>query len=155
MIPIAGSTAVDFESRLIAFEEAWRSETPPDLDGFLTPASAAGDDAPFAARVRELRDLIPMDLEYRWREPASRLKGSLPPRPRLEDYRARYPELSRPAGSRRNSSGRNTGSDGSGAIDPTDRSISYGSRTWLRFCRKNSVGSMRRSLENTRATIRS
>ena len=58
-----------------------------------------GDDDPFAARVRELRELIPLDLEYRWRGPASRPKGSLPPRPRLEDYLARYPELvNRPAG---------------------------------------------------------
>ena len=92
MIAVAGSTVVDFEGRLIAFEDAWRSGMPPDLDGFLSPPSDSRGEDHSTSRVRELLDLVPMDLEYRWREPASRLKGALPPRPRLEDYLERYPE---------------------------------------------------------------
>ena len=85
MNTVIGSINANFENRLIEFEEAWRCGVPPDLDGYLTPSSGTGDDDLLVARVRELLDLIPLDLEYRWREPSSRLRGSLPPRPRLED----------------------------------------------------------------------
>ena len=47
MIAVTGSTEVDFEGRLIAFEEAWRCGMPPDLDDYLGPPSVTGADDPF------------------------------------------------------------------------------------------------------------
>ena len=52
------------------------------LSVYLTPVSTPADQDSSSARVRELLDLIPLDLEYRWRESASWLGGSIPPRPR-------------------------------------------------------------------------
>ena len=98
MNTVVDRAGADLEDRLVQFEEAWRSGVQPDLDVYLTPSSTPRGDDSSSARVRELLDLIPLDLEYRWREPASRLGGSIPPRPRLEHYLARYPELSSPSG---------------------------------------------------------
>ena len=87
------STEVDFEHRLVAFEEAWRSGEQPDLEKFLAPSPECATAEQSAVRVRELLDLIPLDLEYRWRGSASRQRGLLPSRPRLEHYLELYPEL--------------------------------------------------------------
>jgi eukaryotic-like serine/threonine-protein kinase len=97
MSMVLDTAEVGLENQLVRCEEAWRSGSQPDLDVYLTPSSTPGDQDSSSARVRELLDLIPLDLEYRWREPASRLGGSIPPRPRLEHYLARYPELRRPS----------------------------------------------------------
>jgi eukaryotic-like serine/threonine-protein kinase len=98
MRAVPDTADVGLESRLVQFEEAWRSGIQPDVDVYLTPLATPGDQDSSSTRVRELLDLIPLDLEYRWRVSASRLGGSIPPRPRLEHYLARYPELRRPSG---------------------------------------------------------
>src|SRR5271167_1683932 len=75
------------EQAVEAFEEAWQQTAPagaaPILEHFL-PAPPADD--------RELLlELIAVDLQYRWRQPpAADAQG---PRPRLEAYLARYPQL--------------------------------------------------------------
>ena len=94
----ASLNGVDLEERLIAFELAWKSGMPPDIDGFVSPSSITNDSNTLDTRFQELLELIPLDLEYRWRAPSSRLRGAFPPRPRLEDYLSRYPELIAAAG---------------------------------------------------------
>jgi serine/threonine protein kinase/tetratricopeptide (TPR) repeat protein len=74
------------------FEKAWRSDTPPRIEDFLPPP-----DDPQALR-QLLVELVKTDLEYRWRrapedQTQDQSSSSLPPRPRLEDYLARYPNL--------------------------------------------------------------
>jgi hypothetical protein len=76
-----------FESRLLRFEEAWRSEGPPEIADFL-------DDPPRLSspeRRRLLVELIAIDLEFRWRD--GRRCPSSHERVVLEDYFARFPEL--------------------------------------------------------------
>jgi serine/threonine protein kinase/tetratricopeptide (TPR) repeat protein len=76
---------------LDAFEEAWQGAGPtgaaPALEDFLPPG--VGD------RRQLLLELIAVDLEYRWRTPPAH-SDALGPRPRLEAYLARYPELGPP-----------------------------------------------------------
>jgi len=95
----------DFESRVERFENAWQQGDPPPMSEFVRDVS--GPD-PHAARRELLLELVMIDLEYRWRR-AQRLDtdglpagetvpehpddGELPPRPRLEDYLACFPEL--------------------------------------------------------------
>jgi tetratricopeptide (TPR) repeat protein/tRNA A-37 threonylcarbamoyl transferase component Bud32 len=86
------------EDILDGFEGAWRSGETPDIDRYLTKFCGPSSDELGADRTEVLLDLIPLDLEYRWREPSSALRGPLPPRPRLEHYLARYPELEQPPG---------------------------------------------------------
>jgi formylglycine-generating enzyme required for sulfatase activity len=77
----------DAEQVLEDFEEAWRSGAAPALDGLVAALTRA--DAPEARDL--LKDLVTIDLEYRWRPgtPA----GDLPFRPRIEDYLRRHAVL--------------------------------------------------------------
>ena len=84
-----------FDSVVALFEQAWRSGAAPSVETFLSAAGplngAATQDADLA------RELVLIDLEYRWRksdsssEPA--VAGSLPPQPQTEDYLRRFPHL--------------------------------------------------------------
>src|SRR5687767_5621948 len=76
----------DLTDRLDAFEAAWRSNEPPSIADFL-PQSAA-------ARLEAVRELVLIDMEYRWRAaPAQDALHGLPARPLLADYGARFAEL--------------------------------------------------------------
>ena len=80
------SLSPDLEVYVHRFEEAWRSETSPGLFDFLPAA-----DGP--ARLKVLRELIKLNLEYRWRK-----RGSSGPRviaiQSLELYLQQEPDLS-------------------------------------------------------------
>jgi tetratricopeptide (TPR) repeat protein len=89
--PVSAET--EFEQRLIDFEQACRSGSAPDLGAFLPPAGNSVENGSSAGRTRQFLELVSLDLEYRWREPARRNTDSIPPRPRLEHYLRRYPEL--------------------------------------------------------------
>ncbi len=68
------------------FEEAWHNGAAPRLEAYL-PAGGP-------ARLRVLEELVPIDLEYRWRYViAPGGSAGLGERPTLEDYLARHPEL--------------------------------------------------------------
>ena len=55
----------DFGARLDRFEDAWRSQTPPSIDDYLVPPDA---DGPEGFDLRELlRELIMIDIDWRWR----------------------------------------------------------------------------------------
>jgi serine/threonine protein kinase len=69
------------QDRLEQFDAAWRHGDVPSIEAFLPPAGATG-------RRKVLDELIKIDLEYRWRH------GDNRPGPRLEDYVARFAELS-------------------------------------------------------------
>jgi tRNA A-37 threonylcarbamoyl transferase component Bud32 len=84
-----GSTMPDdeFESRVLAFEQAWRQNGLPDVADFL--------DQPYrpdsAERTRLLNELICIDLEFRWR---GRSANACPyEQLALDHYAARFPEL--------------------------------------------------------------
>src|SRR5262245_53648150 len=81
-MPLGTSTAQDLLDR---FEAAWRSGPPPPIEAFLPVQQPQ--------RQTVLRDLVKVDLEYRWRRNVPGAPGSLKERPLLEDYLARYPEL--------------------------------------------------------------
>ncbi len=90
------------------FQNAWREGKKPKIDDYLEKLA---DDATAEERRELLLDLVGTDLEERWRaspEPntesreaaddackqcGSPSRSSLPKRPRLADYVARYPEL--------------------------------------------------------------
>ncbi len=77
----------DLESHLEHFEEAWGLGNPPDVQEFLE--SVAEPD-----RRRLLVELIKIDLERRWRSPATQTDDTkLPARPLLENYAELYPLL--------------------------------------------------------------
>jgi serine/threonine protein kinase len=94
-------------SLLDRFDRAWRGGSPPRIDEFLPPVSDVAQVGDEALRHHQLAELIKVDLEHRWRRaredrtppsvPASSEGGpepdSLPLRPLLEDYVARYREL--------------------------------------------------------------
>lgn len=84
----------EHEDRLARFEQLWEQGTPPRIEDWL-PADLPG-------RPGLLTELVKIDLEYRWRlaGPAGGASAtprasedSFPGRPRLEDYRERFPEL--------------------------------------------------------------
>jgi serine/threonine protein kinase len=77
----AGQSAADI---LDAFDEAWQAGAPPRIEEFLTGVSGP-------ARSRLLAELIPIDLEYRWRVPVA--AGDLGANPRLDAYLRRFPDL--------------------------------------------------------------
>ncbi len=82
--PAASSAAWRMLERLLdRFDQAWQSGVPPAIEDFL-PVRRGG-------RRRALRELVKIDLEYRWKQSAS-----ADPPPRLEDYVARLPRLGSP-----------------------------------------------------------
>jgi serine/threonine protein kinase len=87
--PAAGT---NLDQLIDRFEEAWQRDTPPRLEDFLPPAACARPDSEdlFAS----LKELIKIDLEYRWQRQLP-LAGSGSERPRLEPYLERYPQLRR------------------------------------------------------------
>src|SRR5437667_7747263 len=80
-----------------AFDAAWKDGAPPDL-------AAAVADLPAGSRElrRILEQLIPIDLEYRWKQLAAKRLSAPPdsaaltaPNPkRIEEYVAEFPDLS-------------------------------------------------------------
>src|SRR5262249_24419239 len=67
----------EFDALLDAFDDAWQTGPPPNIDDYLRP------DAAYHADL--LRELVQMDLERRLRTPGLEA--------RVEDYLSRYPEL--------------------------------------------------------------
>lgn len=102
-LPFRRTPAID--EMLEEFEMDWRKGLAPSIQDALDrqqPETAPGD------QRRLLHELVMIDLWYRWRRadmlsadgrtPASAGKaaassGELPPRPRLEDYLRRFPDL--------------------------------------------------------------
>lgn len=72
----------DVETRISAFEHAWRRQGPADLAEFLDRPTRLGAED----RLRLLVELICVDLEFRW-------KNREESRPLVETYGARFPEL--------------------------------------------------------------
>jgi tRNA A-37 threonylcarbamoyl transferase component Bud32 len=82
--------ADDLDALLDRFDLAWQEGPPPAIEEFLTAGRVS--------RRRLLHELIKIDLEYRWHRPRSSRpgqseNGSLPSRPRLENYVKRLPCL--------------------------------------------------------------
>src|SRR5262245_30358734 len=80
----------DFKKLLYQFDRAWQDGTPPRIEDLLPLAP----DCEFRKKLLEL--LIQIDLGYRWRQAPHAIvnqTSSIPPRPRLEDYVAIYPEM--------------------------------------------------------------
>jgi serine/threonine protein kinase len=73
------------EQILDAFDVAWQTGQSPSIEAFLE--GAAGP-----ARRRLLEELIPIDLEYRWRVPVP-AGDPVGANPRLDVYLRRFPEL--------------------------------------------------------------
>jgi tRNA A-37 threonylcarbamoyl transferase component Bud32 len=71
------------------FERAWRKDGPADLASVLPPLARNERLAP--ADVGLLRELIKVDLEYRWKQHADPIYQ--PEARLLDDYVARFPEL--------------------------------------------------------------
>jgi serine/threonine protein kinase len=72
------------------FEEAWQGGTLPRIEDFAVAIAAASADG--SVRRESLEELVKIDLQYRWSQPAGQ---AAPLRWRLEDYVARYQELGR------------------------------------------------------------
>src|SRR5262245_52714369 len=77
-------SAMDVEQVLQRFDHSWRNGPPPRIEDYL-PANAPG-------HHQLLEELLPLDLEYRWRL-GVKGAGLLPERPRLEDYVKKYADL--------------------------------------------------------------
>lgn len=74
------------------FEDAWKEGRRPDVESYVQRVRAESLDPQLLA------DLVLIDLEYRWRLQPSGTgtqaeADSLPAKPRLEDYAARFPQL--------------------------------------------------------------
>jgi serine/threonine-protein kinase len=83
-------TIVDAEQILEDFENAWRGGNAPALEPFIAALLSQRGADPQSL----LRDLITIDLEYRYRLPeGSAPVAGLPVRPQLEDYLRRHPVL--------------------------------------------------------------
>ena len=80
----AGSFA--HEKTLNQFEDAWQSGTPPRLETFCPPAAVTGNNP---AQLTLLRELLKIDLEYRWKCAGAGYRAERLP---LEEYGARYPQ---------------------------------------------------------------
>lgn len=76
-------TDPEFESRVHRFEQDWRLHGPRAVAYYLNEPFSPGS----PSRSRLLVELICVDLEYRWRNPAADLMLS------LESYVDRFPEL--------------------------------------------------------------
>lgn len=97
----ARSTEETAEMRLLAlidqFEAAWRQGEPRSVRQFLNALDASGEDASWVDRSELARELVKIDLEYRWRWPhesdQSLESAEKPRRLSLDDYAAECPEL--------------------------------------------------------------
>jgi serine/threonine-protein kinase len=86
--PLPPSSRRELEKILYRFEDAWRTGTPPRLDDFCPPRAGKGNDP---ARLLLLRELIKIDLEYRWKQAGN--ESGAPRSSPLEAYCERYSEL--------------------------------------------------------------
>src|SRR4051794_19182852 len=77
------SLSPDLDGHIVRFEKAWHFGKPPRLADFLP------DDHSDAARISVLKELIKIDLEFRWRSAAKTLANQRV----LEEYFALHPEL--------------------------------------------------------------
>src|SRR5262249_5118689 len=84
--PLFASSRRELEKILHRFEDAWLTGTPPRLDEFCPPRAGREIDP---ARLLLLRELIKIDLEYRWKQAGNGSPRSSP----LEAYCERYAEL--------------------------------------------------------------
>ena len=83
----------DLDRLLFQFDQAWQSLPPPRIEDYLALLGQTGDRGP-PTRRELLEELVKIDLEYRWRQPDSAARQSgWKPRPCLEDYLGRYPDL--------------------------------------------------------------
>jgi WD40 repeat protein len=80
------------------FESEWSRGSPPSIDAYIEKwRTEVNNDEGSAWLPRFLIELVMLDLEYRWRhEAAADGEDSLPKRPRLSDYAARWPQLGDP-----------------------------------------------------------
>ena len=84
------------------FEKAWADGNSPAIEQFVENAVDSGRIPP-DGRLQLLSELVPIDLENRWRRwgrsaappanPTAERVGQLPRLPRLEHYLQRFPEL--------------------------------------------------------------
>jgi WD40 repeat protein/tetratricopeptide (TPR) repeat protein/predicted Ser/Thr protein kinase len=82
------SLSADLEKHLARFEKAWQAGQPPRLIDYLPD----GDDGPaLKSRIKVLKELIKIDLEFRWRSPSD--TKTPPKRQLLEEYLAKHPDL--------------------------------------------------------------
>src|SRR5262249_14119713 len=79
----------DAEKLLEQFEEAWCRGAPPRLVAFLAPVVASENAVHAPGRAEFLKELIRIDLEFRWRK---RTNAGLQPWI-TEDYLRHYPEI--------------------------------------------------------------
>jgi serine/threonine-protein kinase len=85
----AWTMPASWRAALKRFDSAWQTGPAPRIQAFLLPPEAS---APADSSRSLLVELIKIDLEYRWKRGV--VPGdALPARPRLEDYRAAFPEL--------------------------------------------------------------
>ncbi|MCA9068545.1 MAG: protein kinase, partial [Planctomycetaceae bacterium] len=83
--------SLQFEQALDEFEQAWQTDNnTPDIQPFL-------EQVPEQSRSRLLAELVPIDLEYRWKrfgqQHAVGNVAGLPKRPHLQDYAQRFGAL--------------------------------------------------------------
>lgn len=83
--------SLQFEQVLDEFEQAWQTDNnTPDIQRFL-------DQVPNQSRSQLLAELVPIDLEYRWKrfgqQHAVGTVAGLPKRPHLQDYAQRFGAL--------------------------------------------------------------
>ncbi len=79
----------DFDSWIDAFESAWLDGSRPDLSLYLPSDSPVAEGC---SHLDLLRELVKVDLEYRWRSSAESIPTrSLPARPSLEHYLKLFP----------------------------------------------------------------
>ncbi len=101
------ASAVGLLERLEEFDKAWRGGTAPLIDSFLEslPSSSSQADSSIDARRRRielLREIVKIDLEYRWKTDPSSLSLApfeIPWQPLIEHYAKHWPELLDPPSS--------------------------------------------------------
>src|SRR5262249_16463384 len=81
------------EERLDAFEQAWRTGTPPRMEDFVphAPIPLSADEV--RSRRQFLEQLVRIDLEYSWRPPVHAEIPADRKEAKLESYVVRFPEL--------------------------------------------------------------